>query len=441
MNLKARLALLSATGLLSVSALAGYGTYAMFTAQSSNSNNTFTSGTLNITPERDDVPNTGPMFYTSSTSASVGGLATGLWAPGDVHTRGLFLENTGTLSALLSSISATPADSAGNPVTSSSTGSDASAYNDDMLFAKQASVIVWQVQAYDISGGTVPLTSLTANEMDYDMNTINTGYQLWLNEHSGRTLDSQTDHAQVLDFVNQYMFSQMNSLSGSNVYFKVVQMYTDTLNDFVNNSPINEGAFDVSINPTNVNSTNNAALLAFTVGMDTNPPAGSGVDPNSMQGKSVYFNFGTNWVQSRHADSFASQDWTASGPGTSSVTYPENDPNSVVFNYDGTPSMGGQWRYTNSAKANKSETIDFNYDYSGNHSWYDANAYAEAFVDGPNGQTIVPLWSGGTYGQFDHTGSSSIQVNQGYSYGFIVGGSNFDSSEILQGQLEVTRTN
>jgi spore coat-associated protein N len=41
-----------------------------------------------------------------------------------------------------------------------------------------------------------------------------------------------------------------------------------------------------------------AILLGFTVEMDLNPAAG--IDRNSMQGKSVYFTFKTDWEQARN---------------------------------------------------------------------------------------------------------------------------------------------
>lgn len=86
------------------------GTYALFSATTTNSDSIFTAGTVALTSWRDQgdtVP--GPMFYTTpaegqTPSGLPGLLPTGHWAPGDKHMRVLMVRNTGTLAAWLKSI-------------------------------------------------------------------------------------------------------------------------------------------------------------------------------------------------------------------------------------------------------------------------------------------------------------------------------------------------
>ncbi len=165
-NVKTKISLLSITGLLSVSTLVGGGTFALFTAQAQNSNNDFTAGTLTITQERDDISQIGPMFYTSSTSSQAGVIPNGLWAPGDQHTRGLFLENTGSLTAKLTSLSATPVDANGLSAADASVNSRD--LKNDSTFANQSNVIVWEL---------LPVSPSTGND------------DVWSNQESATTIE------------------------------------------------------------------------------------------------------------------------------------------------------------------------------------------------------------------------------------------------------------
>lgn len=79
---------------LVVALLIGAGTYAFFSASVANANNKFTSGKINLTGFRDDMPLAGPMFYTED-DMSKGLYGTGFWQPGDSKTRGYFVQNNG----------------------------------------------------------------------------------------------------------------------------------------------------------------------------------------------------------------------------------------------------------------------------------------------------------------------------------------------------------
>ncbi|MDN3016815.1 TasA family protein [Paenibacillus sp. BSR1-1] len=121
MNLKRRLALFSASGLLGISLIAGGATYAIFTDSATNNNNNFTSGTIDLDQTRDlgdTIP--GPMFYSSTSDptgkypydksgvplAPPGSDAVGGWAPGDHVLRAMNLFNKGSLDAKVTKLKA-----------------------------------------------------------------------------------------------------------------------------------------------------------------------------------------------------------------------------------------------------------------------------------------------------------------------------------------------
>jgi spore coat-associated protein N len=292
MKKKNKVALLGISGLLASSLAIGGGTYAIFKSGVTNSANIVTAGTLEITAKRDDIPNVGPMFYSQNTAGNYGGMPTGFWAPGDKHTRGLFLENTGSLEAKLTTLTATPADSSGNPVTSGTQ------YEDDILFARQADVKIWEIQEWDpVEGRLLPLidTNMNPTEMDELMDILNAGYQIWSDLNPGADLTRQETVAAVTNAVNQYMLEELNKRNNTtdNRLFKVVRMYNKSLNELVN-TPFNASSFNIKAD------VDEAVLLGFTLDFNKKPKNSTGIDKNAMQGKSVFFNFGTDWTQTKN---------------------------------------------------------------------------------------------------------------------------------------------
>ncbi|GLV13116.1 hypothetical protein Heshes_08000 [Alicyclobacillus hesperidum] len=307
MNVKIKLAAASAAGLLSMAGLVGYGTYAMFNAHAAKTGNTFTAGTLQITPERDDVPQMGPMFYSSSNTFMSGVIPTGVWAPGDQNTRGLFLENNGSLAGQLTTLTATLADPNGNPL--SSTSADTVDYKHDLLFANQANVIIWKVVAVHPSGIQSQFdvddfaSGGNATNIEEVLHCINWIYQEWLrsNPKAASLGITQGEFPGLLNFVNYGLLQDINDISAvrngqrvTNDSVQVQQIISEPLINLVN-GPVSVSSipnFSDVINP------GSSSLLAFTVQFDKEPP--QGVDPNSMQGLSAYFNFGTSWSQYRN---------------------------------------------------------------------------------------------------------------------------------------------
>jgi spore coat-associated protein N len=289
---KKKLAMLALTGVVTTALVIGGATYALFSSSVEN-RNVVQAGTVIITSKRDDVPNIGPMFYTQSVPGQVGAMPTGLWAPGDKHTRGMFLENTGSLAAKLKTLTIIPTNSSAQPVSASSVGADLQAYNDALLFARQARVKIWEVKEYDPTRGLVPFTRMDGTDMDLVMDLINIGCRMWLEENPEADLSRQEEVARFLNAVNAYLMEKLNERDGStnNRLFNVVKMYDQPLINFVN-TPFNASPFGIQLQP------REATLIAFTVEMAKKPPAG--IDANSFQGKSVYFTFGSKWEQSVH---------------------------------------------------------------------------------------------------------------------------------------------
>jgi len=293
MNLKKKVATYTISGMVGLSLLAGGATYALFTDSAQNTNNSFAAGTLDITAKKDDVPNTGPMFYTKSPDKGVvlGGMPTGVWAPGDKHTRGLFLENEGSLKAVLKSLSISPTTSSAVEVTQ---GVD---YDNGMLFARQAKVIVWNVKKIDLDGHEKAIKAVDADTMNTMMEWINYGYNLWRTANPNKSLEDQQAMAEAMNTVNSYLIDKLRDLpsNGKDVTerFQVKNLYEAQLSNMVNNN-IELKAQNIQIDP------GEAVLLGFTVELMKNPPAGSGIDQNALQGKSVYFTFKTNWEQKKN---------------------------------------------------------------------------------------------------------------------------------------------
>ncbi|GAB6172788.1 hypothetical protein JCM15765_22660 [Paradesulfitobacterium aromaticivorans] len=135
---KKKLALLSITGMLAIGLSVGGATYAIFTSSATNTNNTFSSGTVILDLERDmgdNIP--GPMFYTAESDSTgafpydtnkndpnqpPGGESIGGMAPGDQISRAMTIYNRGTLTAKINKLKAT--------VNSDSSEKSGEAYNE-----------------------------------------------------------------------------------------------------------------------------------------------------------------------------------------------------------------------------------------------------------------------------------------------------------------------
>jgi hypothetical protein len=140
------------------------------------------------------------------------------------------------------------------------------------------------------------------------------------------------------------------------------------------------------------------------------------------------------------------QNWTvAANPpgGTTTITPPSGPSTSGQFAYSINLGGGGvpaqTWTFQDTAAA--TGTVSFNWQYTGFHAYFDVTALLQVF----DASNIVTLYSAGPAsccttpsGGFSVSGTATINVNQGDPFGWIVGGSNFDSNSVLNGTLTIT---
>lgn len=280
---------MSAAGLLAVTTLAGAGTYALFANNAVNSGNAFTAGTVNISSVRDDVPNVGPMFYTD-TNGAPGTLATGVWAPGDSNTRGLFLQNNGSLDAKLKALTAKSADSSGSEVI------NGAAYTSDIAFANHSQVMIWQLNWYDFNNTPLLWGQLGANEINLIMQVVNDGYNLWAaNNPNADPSQVPNSGDLIVEAVNQQLLQQITDIRNTigpnatvyeNANLRVTKMHEAPMSSLLNQN-FDVSQIGISTFP------GEAQLIAFTVAFDKD-------STNDLQGASGYFNFNTYWEQAKN---------------------------------------------------------------------------------------------------------------------------------------------
>lgn len=157
------------------------------------------------------------------------------------------------------------------------------------------------------------------------------------------------------------------------------------------------------------------------------------------QNKSGTANITVNAQQIVGVD-FTNLSWQTTGHGTATATPVSNG--GIAFNYD----YGAGYNYTHEqwtfkTKAQKTEVITFDWNYTGLHSWFNAQAKATLFIEGPTGTVTKELVNSSVYDTFNYSGQETITVNAGYNYGIIINGYNFDSSQILRGTFTMTPIN
>ncbi|TMV46617.1 hypothetical protein FE783_25235 [Paenibacillus mesophilus] len=138
------------------------------------------------------------------------------------------------------------------------------------------------------------------------------------------------------------------------------------------------------------------------------------------------------------ASPITEQAWTASGPGMRAAVV-EAATGDMNFSYQFTGSQvhsGLSWNYTSTATV--TESVYYNWIYTGLHAWFQASAKVDAFAYGPdNDYREVTLFDGDVWHYFTYSGQSKLQVHAGYAYGFKIYGKNFDSNTILSGNLAI----
>lgn len=108
--MKSKIFLLVLSLVITISAVAG-ATYAWFTDSETSSENTFTTGTVDIEVDRENDYIPGPMFYTTAEEGATpdgtpGAFMTQLWVPGLMESRQLEVRNMGSLRVRLNQVGA-----------------------------------------------------------------------------------------------------------------------------------------------------------------------------------------------------------------------------------------------------------------------------------------------------------------------------------------------
>lgn len=132
--------------------------------------------------------------------------------------------------------------------------------------------------------------------------------------------------------------------------------------------------------------------------------------------------------------------WASTGPGTITITPSTDGTDGVAFGYmlSGSAVYTTQtWAFTTIAPRTQRLRLDWRY--NAFHAYFAVTGSADAFAEGPSGPQSVSLYSGGSGGGWDATGSATLDVTAGYPFGFVITGSNFDSDARLIGTLTVTQ--
>ncbi|HZU14654.1 MAG TPA: hypothetical protein VFB58_17595 [Chloroflexota bacterium] len=148
---------------------------------------------------------------------------------------------------------------------------------------------------------------------------------------------------------------------------------------------------------------------------------------------------GAQMVAMRPAGALAaSSGWSTTDAGASVL--PGTSPLQTVLHYDGSHAytyyQDRLWTFT--ATATQAGTLNVPYVYSGCHSWFMTHEFLAEFVihNGVKVQsTLVNAW---VACGFSFSGTATFNVAAGDTYGFTVGGTNYDYSQILTGSITVT---
>jgi hypothetical protein len=141
---------------------------------------------------------------------------------------------------------------------------------------------------------------------------------------------------------------------------------------------------------------------------------------------------------------YALDQWTASGitGGSTSILPIVAETDTAWFAYTvnlGNPGQGVSHRTaTFSATAARSGTVTLDWQYTGYHAFFLTNATLVAFAAHASGApTEVVEINQEAPGGFSFSGSTTIDVEAGQTFGVTIGGRNFDSDSRLNGTLKV----
>src|SRR5438034_8775618 len=135
--------------------------------------------------------------------------------------------------------------------------------------------------------------------------------------------------------------------------------------------------------------------------------------------------------------------WTGTGSGTTTVVS-DGTSGPAVFHYSQI-GFNGAWSF--STVASSTRTVNLAWNYTGFHSFFRVTVGLDAFVTHGATTTTTSLVNAGPVncctppsGGFTYSGTISLAVQAGDTYGFAMRGSNFDAIETLEGTLTVNDT-
>lgn len=172
----------------------------------------------------------------------------------------------------------------------------------------------------------------------------------------------------------------------------------------------------------------------YFVGPRVFPAAGDAVASNNQTSRRITVTADA----APTGQSAGSATWTGSGPG---IVTEQVNPHCATLSYNNTPSGYSYqtWTFTTYAVASGSYT--FNWNYAGLHSWFAVTQHLEAFANGPSGEIVVQLvnvYVPGSAGDFNYSGTTTLPLTAGYTWGVRPAGQHFDSSQILMGTVRIT---
>jgi hypothetical protein len=135
------------------------------------------------------------------------------------------------------------------------------------------------------------------------------------------------------------------------------------------------------------------------------------------------------------------QSWTDSSGSSNAALGVQSSSNAAdgkQFTYSDTTTdaTGAEQSFTFEAVATSAFTLNYSWQFQGNHSDAQATASLQAFADSPVGTTTVALVpSQSVSGDFAFSGTGSLTIVSGYNFGFIAKGQCFASSTQLSGNL------
>jgi len=139
-------------------------------------------------------------------------------------------------------------------------------------------------------------------------------------------------------------------------------------------------------------------------------------------------------------------DWTTAGP--TPITVASVTGGGLSFSYSDPAGYSGlTWSFTNNAPAATGETVGFQWEHSGFYAYFAVTEYVDAFVTHDGTTTFFNLNSAGPANccsapsnGFDYSGTASLTIQAGDTYGFEVGGNNGDSNRTFQGTFTLSET-